>query len=223
MKTKRLLIAAIAVMLILAIGVIGAVAWLLDQKTTTNTFTVGNVHLESLVETVATDDDADGNYAFHLIPGSTYDMTPVVTVKGTSEAAYVRVIVTFTDAADLISVLGTDTDSDGVRDAFLPHNYVGGWDDSVWVPVSTDAADYKANSNNEVVVEFRYHEVVAKSDVNTTLPAVFTTFSVPGAVTNEGLAAIADLEIGVVAHAIQAENLATADDAWAAFDDQVNP
>ena len=218
MKNRKLLVAVIAVALIVALGVVGTIAWMLDEKSVGNTFTVGNVHLESLVETVATTDD-DGSYEFHLIPGSTYDMTPVVTVKGTSEAAYVRVIVTFNDAADLISVLGVDTDGDDVKDAFLPHMYVAGWDDSVWETVSQDPADYKA-VDDKVVVEFRYHEVVAKSASDTKLPAVFTTFTLPGAVTNEGLEALEGLSIDVVAQAIQAENLATADAAWAAFEAQ---
>ena len=70
--------------------------------------------------------------------------------------------------------------------------------------------------------EFRYVSTVAKSETATKLPALFTTLTVPGEVTNEGIAHLADMNITVVAHAIQVSGFETVDAAWDAFDNQ-NP
>ena len=233
MKNKKLLVAVIAVALVVALGVVGTLAWLLDEKEVNNTFTVGNVHLAFLQENSAAYNAVTGNYEFHIIPGSTYDLSPQVAVKGTSEAAYVRILITFTDAADVVAVLGADSDSDGVNDFFAPSQYISGgdWTNGTWnggsdpnagnwIGTTWDPADMQPAADNTITYEFRYHEVVAKSDVDTVLEYPFQTFTFPGTLTNEQLAAIADMQVKIVAQAIQAENLATADAAWAAFEAQ---
>ena len=48
MKKKTILVAAIAVMLVAALVVGGTLAYFTDTKSATNTFTVGNVHIELL-------------------------------------------------------------------------------------------------------------------------------------------------------------------------------
>ena len=83
-KTVALLLA-----LTLAVGVVagGTVAWLLDKTdTVTNTFTVGDVGV-TLTETVATDNKAE----FQMIPGTSYEKDPKVTVEANSVDCYLFV------------------------------------------------------------------------------------------------------------------------------------
>ena len=50
------------------------------------------------------------------------------------------------------------------------------------------------------------------------LPALFTTITVPGTISNDQIAALNTIKINVVAHAIQSNNIeGGADAAWTAF------
>lgn len=84
-KTVALLLA-----LTLVVGVVagGTIAWLVDQTgTVTNTFTVGDVNVE-LTETGINN---DGEKNFQLIPGTSYEKDPEVTIKANSVACYLFV------------------------------------------------------------------------------------------------------------------------------------
>ena len=79
-KTVALLLA-----LTLVVGVVagGTIAWLVDKTgTVTNTFTVGDVNVE-LTETGINN---DGEKNFQLIPGTSYEKDPEVTIKANSVA-----------------------------------------------------------------------------------------------------------------------------------------
>ena len=100
-------------------------------------------------------------------------------------------------------------------DPFLPQYFVEGWDSAVWVSTEVISKDEDANT---ATYEFRYFETVkAEKDADLVLDALFDTVTVPTSMTGDQLATIADLEITVEAHAIQAAGFATADEAWAAF------
>ena len=108
-KTRKPLITAMCA-LVLALGVNATYAWLTDDATVTNTFTVGKVEIAldeadvneygqklNAAGEVAEEGDAlaervTGN-SYKLIPGCTYAKDPIVTVVAGSEKCYVFVKV----------------------------------------------------------------------------------------------------------------------------------
>lgn len=226
LKSKKSILLIVSLLLATTVSVFGTLAYLSDSHTMVNTFTVGNVDIdldEAEVNpdgTVTTNPDGtptgnridDGN-EYHLLPGCSYVKDPTITVNAGSEESYVRMLVTLNKLQELkaIECLGGEN--------FLPENFVSGWDREVWIPYSI----VEDTENNTVTYEFRYFETVdaveAAEDI--VLPALFTSIDVPGEITGEELATIADLEITVHGHAIQTASFADADAAWAAFDAQV--
>ena len=211
---KKMLMAAVAVVLIVVISVSATFAYLTSQDTVVNTFTVGQVDIKLDEATVdpetgkATDKPRTetGNTDVKIIPGRTIDKDPTVTVLKDSEPCYVRMKVTISKISELKAIFGAD---------FLPQNYVTGWDAETWVSTEVIAEDAGANT---ATYEFRYKEVVDARAAEKELPALFTTFTLPGdKVDNTQLATLKGLNITVVAEAIQSEGFANADAAWAAF------
>lgn len=217
-KHKALLLSMCAVLLVAATA-FGTLAYLTDSEAVKNTFTVGSVGL-SLDEAKV---NPDGSYVtdhdnrvqkneYHLLPGHTYYKDPTVTVDAGSEDAYVRMIVTVENIDDLKAAL-TDTKYYGTDGTFLLQMLCGDWDSNTWL-----FEGYTQNTTGtEGYYEFRYKEVVAKSENATVLPDLFKTITVPGEIDNDHLAYLADVKIVVAAHAIQADGFDTADEAWAAF------
>ena len=207
---KILLITACAVLLVVA-SVMGTLAYLTDSESVKNTFTVGSVGLsldEAKVDKMGVSQgsrwqpsEQDSAQEYHLLPGHTYVKDPTVTVDTGSEESYVRMIVTVNFAEALTDAeLATNLD-----------NIFTGYEKTTWVRHSrTVAADSKS-----IVYEYRYFETVDGTDGK--LPALFSGFTVPGTYTNEQIAALDEMTIDVVAHAIQAEGFADADAAWAEF------
>ena len=100
---------------------------------------------------------------------------------------------------------------------FLPQEHVTGWLPEIWPchDMQTDTA------NDAIVLEFRYHRVVAADPANDQmLEPLFASFTVPGELTGDQLDRIKEMQIIVEGHAIQTATFETEDDAWAAFDDQ---
>jgi hypothetical protein len=193
----------------------GTLAYLTDRQAVVNTFTVGNVDItvdEAPVtpdgEVIPGEDRVEGN-DYHLIPGQTYTKDPTMTVKKGSEESYVRMMVTINCISQLRGIFG---------DGFLPHEYIDGKDSNIWVYNST-----VENGDNTVTYEFRYYKTVdafeATEDI--VLEPLFTSFTIPGELTGEQLATIADLEIRVEGHAIQTASFDSADAAWTAFGAQI--
>lgn len=211
MKRSKPLVLALCAVLLVVGTILGTVAYLQDTAEVVNTFTVGNVHLK-LDEAVVNEKGepiggrTETGNAYHLIPGETYTKDPTVTVLKGSEESYVRVLVTINCYDELTTIFS---------DPFLPQYFVEGWDSAVWV--STEVINRDASANT-ATYEFRYFETVKpKKDADLVLDALFDTVTVPNTMTGEQLATIANLEITVEAHAIQATGFANADEAWAAF------
>lgn len=212
-KAKVLLISLCATLLVTA-TVVGTLAYLTSRDSVVNTFTVGNVKL-TLDEADVT---ADGKVIpgaprvktneYHLIPGMTYTKDPTVTVKKGSEESYVRMLVTINCYDALCEIYG---------DPFLPQNFVSGWDNNIWETTRIIKEDAATDS---ATYEFRYKTTVAAPDKDEVLEPLFETMTVAEATTGEQLAKLADLEITVIGHAIQAATFDDADAAWAAFDAQ---
>ena len=211
MKRTTPLLLCLCAILLVAVTIIGTVAYLQDSAKVVNTFTVGNVQLK-LDEAVVnekgepTGGRTEAGNEYHLIPGETYTKDPTVTVLKGSEESYVRMLVTINCYDELTAIFG---------DSFLPQYFVEGWDNAVWV--STEIVS-KDEANNTATYEFRYFETVKPEvDADLVLEALFDIITVPTTMTGEQMATIADLEITVEAHAIQAIGFADADKAWAAF------
>lgn len=212
-KFKALLVVACALLLVAA-SVFGTMAYLTSTDTVTNTFTVGKVKI-TLDEAKV---DADGKpvtpaervkeNSYKLLPGHTYTKDPTVTVEAGSEASYVRQMVTVT-FDKVLTDAQLATQLDGIFTGY----------DAKWVrndkKVETktkDGAEYTV-----ITYEYRYKDKVPATTTNTKLPALFTGIKVPETWTNETLAAFGNIEINIVAHAIQADGFDNADDAWAKF------
>lgn len=218
MKTgNKILLWCLGFVAVAAISVAGTLAYLTDQDSVVNTFTVGKVQI-TLDETKVNSDGTVVEGAervqkneYHLIPGQTYTKDPMITVEENSEEAYVRMMVTLNCAEELMEIFGND---------FLPENYVKGWDSLKWECVKIG----NITEDNTITYEFRYFKTVSSAaGEKKALEPLFTKITVPGTVTGEQLKMLNDFNITVVGHAIQAAGFEDADTAWAAFEEQVKP
>lgn len=93
MRKNRVLILALALVLLFGVSVGGTLAWLLDDTDpVVNTFTDSDINI-TLTETDA-DGDRDANKnGYQMIPGWTIDKDPIVTVKADSEDCWVFIKV----------------------------------------------------------------------------------------------------------------------------------
>lgn len=213
MKTKsKALILTLCAVLLVAASMLGTMAYLTDNKTVTNTFTVGQVKIK-LDEAKVTPDGkpvADAarvaENSYKLIPGHTYTKDPMVTVLNGSESSYIKMTVTFSKANELDAIF----DPDGATLTTI----FNGYDSSNW----TYKGNTKNADDNTRTYEFWYKEAVAAPDGNVALDALFDSITVPGSITNEQLKTIEGMTITVNAYAIQADGFETEDAAWAAFD-----
>ena len=236
MKSKhKILLLSLCAVLLVAASVIGTIAYLTDKDTVTNTFTVGSVGLKLDEADVKTDGSYETNHdsrvqenEYHLLPGHTYYKDPTVTVDAGSEDAYVRMIVTVENIDQLKLALpneGATSKYYGTDGTFLlqmlclDEKGAYTWDANTWkMQGYTESADGKSG-----VYEFRYKEIVDKSEDDTVLPDLFTHITVPGEIDNTHLAYLKDVKIVVNAHAIQADGFEDDETgAWTAFGTQ-NP
>ena len=241
-RSKALLLSLCAVLLVAA-SVLGTMAYLTDSETVTNTFTVGQVHLtldEAKVNPMGqpldkngkapdeegyesgkldrwqpTTDDPEQEY--HLLPGHSYTKDPTVTVDAGSEESYVRMMATITYKAEADAVFA-EYKTDNLFAPWL--NINNDWQ------VNGDPMTTKDEGAGTIsrTYEFRYKTTVDASEAQNgvKLAPLFTTLTVPGGVTNEEIAYLADMNITVEAHAIQASGFESVDAAWNAFDTQKN-
>ena len=210
MKRSKPLVLALCAVLLVVGTILGTVAYLQDTASVVNTFTVGNVHLkldEAVVDEKGepTGGRTETGNAYHLLPGETYTKDPTVTVLKGSEESYVRMMLTLNCASELDAIFAPNG-------AVLTEIFKG-YDATKWTYV-----DVTRGNDNTITYEFRYFETVeAEDNADLVLDALFDTVTVPNTMTGDQLATIADLEITVEAHAIQATGFANADDAWTAF------
>ncbi len=209
-KSKALLLTLCAVLLVAA-SVMGTMAYLTSTDKVENTFTVGNVKItldEAKVDTDGTPvtpaDRVKAN-SYKLLPGHTYNKDPMVTVLSGSEAGYIKMTVTFSEASALDAIFApTGADLTSI---------FNGYDSTNWI--------YKGNTKdataNTRTYEFWYKETVGAPTADVALDALFDSITVPGTITNEQLATIEDMTITVNAYAIQADGFDNADAAWAAY------
>lgn len=93
---KKTLTVLLALVLVIAMSVAGTMAYLTDDASVTNTFTVGNVTItmdETDVDNSTADKERDTANAYKLIPGKTYTKDPIIHVDSLSENCYLFVKV----------------------------------------------------------------------------------------------------------------------------------
>ena len=195
MKTRsKVLSLVLAGTLVVSAGMFGTLAYLTDEDTVTNTFTVGNVQItldEADVDDSTPDADRDQENSYKLLPGKTYKKDPIVHVNSESEDSYLFVKV----ENEITDIEGGTTVAQQMDNK--------GWDsvsgtDGIYVYVG-DGTD----------------PVVVKGGDNVT---VFDNFTIAAKTTNETLANYSGKTITVTAYAIQADGFEgeTAQDIWEA-------
>ena len=240
-RSKALLLTLCAVLLVTA-SVLGTLAFLTSTDEVKNTFTVGSVNItldEAKVKTDGTTVEGAARVKaneYHLLPGHTYTKDPTVTVKDGSESAYVRLKVTFNNAADMIAMCTdpeyADDGPTGVENAYPLIRMVkfveanaAKWDgiipdNMVDTEEMLDNSKYFQKTGDTLTYYFYYETPVAAPDGDVKLETLFDAVTVPGWVKGDQLAKLNDFKITVVAEAIQADGFANADAAWEAFDAQ---
>ena len=236
-KSKALLLTLCAVLLVAA-SVMGTMAYLTSNDTVTNTFTVGKVAIKLDEAKVNTDGtpvegaDRVKENSYKLLPGGTYTKDPTVTVLKGSEESYIRMKVTFNNAAQIIAMLTDPEYADeitGVENAFpliRMVNFVEAnaakWD-GIIPDNMVDTADMLADTkyfdaaNDTLTYYFYYKDTVGAPDGNVKLATLFDSITVPEWVTGDQLKALNSFQITAVAEAIQVAGFDDADAAWAAF------
>ena len=232
-KMKKALLLVTSAGALMAASVWGTMAYLTDHDSVVNTFTVGNVEL------ILDEEDTDGSKtdatpdttpvrdkqnAYHLIPGMKFKKDPMVTVKAGSEESYVRMKMIVHNASAVQSIINNHLgDGADISDLLV------GWNDTIW-EYEQYTADQAANT---ITFEFRYHETVdgymsegetKETAQNVSLEPLFDGLIVPGETTNQELEDLytGGFQMDIVAHAIQRAGFNDADQAWSAFDTQVN-
>lgn len=182
--------------LILVIGVVGGtLAWLTDKtETVTNTFTVGNVDI-NLAENTGTE--------YKMVPGTTLDKDPKVTVSADSEACWLFVKVEKTGGTVTVkepNENGELVDKTKSFDDFITYSMADGWtaldgNEGVYyreVEAATAAQPFYVLKDNQVVI---------KGTVSKDMMDAVTTQTQP--------------TLAFTAYAVQKEGFATAGAAWA--------
>ena len=209
---KKKLTTVLAIVLVIAMSVVGTYAYLTSTDTVKNTFTVGNVQIK-LDEAKANPDgslvqgaDRVKANSYKLLPGHTYAKDPMVTVKAGSESSYVKMTVTFSNAAELDAIFASNGGADMT-------SIFNGYDSANWIYMG-NTEDTVANTRT---YEFWYKETVAAPNADVALDALFDSITVPGTINNAQLKTIEGMTITVNAYAIQADGFDDADDAWDHF------
>ena len=215
-KLRRILLTLACAVLLVSLSVGATLAYLTSTTgVVTNTFTVGKVVIdldEAKVDEygveVAGADRVKAN-EYKLLPGHVYTKDPTVTVAAKSEDCYVRMIVTIEAYDALTAAYGYNV---------MPEDLVNGtWAQDKW-PCATYAI---AEDGKTATFEFWYADVVEYSESATTLEALFEEIKLDGAVVTEtNITNLQNVKINIIAHAIQEDGFATAEEAWAAFGTQ---
>lgn len=218
---KKTIAIVMLVVLVSAVSVLGTLAYLTASDSVQNTFTVGKVAItldEAKVDAngAALTGDAAVRVkanSYKLLPGHTYAKDPTIHVEAGSEDCYIRATVTISNGAAWAGIVKKYCDNDISK-------IVTGMDEDLWYVYNSqlDAATgklvitmiYKNESKDESL-----KRVWQQGDGNDLV--LFTNIVIPGALTNEEIAAVNDTKIEIKAYAIQADGFANEAEAWAAY------
>lgn len=223
-KFKKALALICCAVLLVCISVGATLAYLTSKtEVVQNTFTVGDVNIkldEAPVDEYGKVVEGDRVIAnkYKLMPGHTYTKDPTVTVLAGSEESYIRMFVTITDLADVKAAFNVPA-----GEYFLPQYFVDdSWDSDIWL--TTNVVN-EAEDGSSATYEFRYWKTVntlkaadEEEAKDLVLEPLFERIKVPGEIDNDTLATLSEMEINIVAYAIQSDGFKNADEAWAAYD-----
>lgn len=178
----KILALVIGTILLVCSSVATTLAWLTDNATIVNTFTVGNVAItmdETDVDNSTADADRDTANVYQLVPGKSFTKDPIIHIAANSDNAYLFVQIT----NELTSVEGADT----IESQLVTK----GW---------------KGVLGHPGVYYYSEGDALKAVSANTNVP-VFDTFTVANDATNNQLANVNSKAITVTAYAIQAEGM----------------
>lgn len=198
MKARnKILLLALCMAALIAVSVLGTMAYLTSTDKVTNTFTVGQVKIT--LDEKDTDDstpnaERDKANVYHLLPGHEYEKDPTVHVDAVSEDSWIFVKV---ENGIANYEAGTSNEEGGykkIADQIIANN---------WTTLEgVDNVYYK-----------KYTKSTAGSDL-----VVFSKFKIADkANETEGWSDINQKTITVTAYAIQADGFENAAAAWDAF------
>lgn len=211
---KKVLALSLALGMFALILSAGTMAYFSDSKTSTNTFTMGNVKI-TLDETNAADPDGDRvqNNEYKTYPGDVLKKDPIVHNTG-ENGAYIRASVNVSNWMNLAAAYYPEFEytfgQAGYKDAL--QLAVGELGDG-WSVVSVKTGDTFTIGEFDAKFILKYDGVLAKGEDTT---AMFEKVIIPSQIDN--LNADAFKGIKVVAQAIQADGFDTWEEAFAAFD-----
>lgn len=181
MKTKKVLVAIVALVLVVACTVGGTLAWLSAQADEVkNTFTVGKIEIE-LTETF--NNEAKDAWVGKIVPGAEQAKDPTITVLAGSEKCYVYALVNNEMLVDGAVAVATDIST------------------TDWTPVATSGTK----------TLYRYKTVVNAADANVTCPVFKEVFYSGELIDETNIEALGKKTITVDAYAHQSENVDVTD------------
>ena len=209
---KKYLLFIFCVALISFISIRATVAYLTATKSEVNVFTIGKVVLtldEAEVDELGNKKSDNRVYEnkYHLMPGYTYLKDPTVTVKKGSNDSYIRVLITLNSIVELKAIYGED---------FTPNNIYSNWGEK-WSYIGK-----KENDDKSITYEYRYKEVVNGLKCDKKLEPLFEEFTIPGETKKSELESLEELNVKIMAQAIQKSGFENEQDAWNSFAIQYN-
>lgn len=188
---KKVLIVVVAAVLVCVCMAGTTLAWLVaETDPVTNTFTVGNINI-TLTESEGSNVDVN-QYEFKMIPGSTIDKDPTVTVEAGSEACWL--FVKIEEANNTFTI-------DSIVHQYITYEAAAGWIALGGVPgvyyrevnatTAAGGVTYSVLADDEVTVNSAITKAQMDALTATNLPTLSFT-----------------------AYAVQSANVTTAADAW---------
>lgn len=203
-KLRKLLTLVSCAVLLVCVTVVGTVAYLTSTtQTVQNTFTTGNVSItldEAKVNDAGKEITGEGAErvtanSYKLFPGGVYDKDPTIHVSNTTEDAWLKVKVVFTNGAAVDS-LGLP-----MLDIFKTI------DEDAWT------IGAKQVGQKDVTYYLTYKNKITKSTGDIVL---FDTVEIPGTLTNDQVKLLDGVVMNITAYAVQADGFDSADAAFTA-------
>ena len=218
---KKKIVAFAMVFALAAVAVVGgSLAYFTDTDAKENTFTVGNVKIALIEQQNGDNELVDFENDKQLMPGAENAVDKIVSVENTGgNDAYIRVKITVpSDLAEVIHLVFED-------------NYTSTWNE---VTSETDnsgkvyTAVYKTkiasgDSTSHLLSKVYLDERVdMRLDENNNQEYFYTVTTEEGdaVITEDVPVSLENIQVDVVAEAIQADGFDNAEDAFAAFDAQ---
>ena len=185
-KLKRTLMIVFGLMAVAAISVGATIAYLTDNASAVNTFTVGhvNITLDEQDTDNSSGEERDQANEYHLIPGETYVKDPTIHVTEDSEDCWL-----FAKVENGIAKIEAQTEDGYIADQIEANG---------WKPL--EGVDN---------VYYQKHLKTDRADV-----VIFKSFKISGDVKGEDLSGYKTKNITITGYAVQLPGFDTAIDAW---------